>query len=61
MLQEAVMEHKRTYSDDYMRDFIDVFLKEMKRQEKTQESHSFSGGFQYVVLSTRQILQSKQY
>jgi hypothetical protein len=32
LLQETVTEHIVTYSDNHMRDFIDVYLKEMKQQ-----------------------------
>jgi hypothetical protein len=42
-LQEAVAQHKATYSDDHVRDFIDVYLKEMKKRGKTEEISSFSG------------------
>ncbi|XP_021941664.1 probable cytochrome P450 304a1 [Zootermopsis nevadensis] len=41
-MEEAVMEHKATYSEDYTRDFIDIFLKEMKRRAETAEHSSFS-------------------
>jgi hypothetical protein len=48
-LQEAVKEHKATFSDDYKRDFIDVYLKEIKEQEKTEGISSFSGEFTYTI------------
>lgn len=50
-LQDAVAEHIATYSDDYMRDFIDVYLKEMKEHGKTEENSSFSGESSFLVLS----------
>jgi len=50
-LQKAVTEHKATYSDDHARDFIDVYLKEMKKWEKTEEISSFSGESNFLVLS----------
>jgi hypothetical protein len=28
-----VAEHKATYSEEYVRDFIDVYLKEMNKQD----------------------------
>jgi transcription elongation factor Elf1 len=60
MLQEAVLAHKGTYSDDYMRDFIDIYLKEMKMQQKTGDASSFSGGFHCLVLLTRQLTNSEK-
>jgi len=42
-LQKAVTEHKATYSDDHARDFIDIYLKEMKKREKTGENSFLSG------------------
>ena len=50
-LQKAENEHKATYSDDHARDFIDVYLKEMKKREKTEEISSFSGESNFLVLS----------
>jgi hypothetical protein len=50
-LQKAVTEHKATYSDDHTRDFIDIYLKEMKKGEKTEEISSFSGEYSFCVLS----------
>jgi len=41
-VEKAVTEHKATYSDDHTRDFIDIYLKEMKKREKTGEISSFS-------------------
>jgi len=62
LLQEAVTEHKATYSEDHMRDFIDVYLKEMKKREKTEESSSFSGESHCPALSSpRQMSDFKQY
>jgi hypothetical protein len=54
-LQDAVAEHVATYSDDYMRDFIDVYLKEMKKDGKTEENSSFSGESSFLVLSVSHI------
>jgi hypothetical protein len=34
----AVEEHKSTYSEDYQRDFIDVFLKEIKECKDTDSA-----------------------
>jgi hypothetical protein len=51
LLQEAVTEHKATYSEDYTRDFIDVYLKEMKKRENTKETSTFSGESRSPVLS----------
>jgi len=50
-VKKAVTEHKATYSDDYARDFIDVYLKEMKKREKPEEISSFSDE-QLVVTGT---------
>ena len=50
-LQKAVTEHKATYSDDHTRDFIDIYLKEMKKREKTEEISFFSGKSSFLVLS----------
>jgi hypothetical protein len=55
LLQEAVAEHKATYSEDYIRDFIDVYLKEMKTRENTQEPSTFSGESYFPVLSESHI------
>jgi hypothetical protein len=55
-LQNAVTEHKETYSDDHTRDFIDVYLKEMKKREKTEEMSSFSGESSFLVLSVTYML-----
>jgi hypothetical protein len=44
-LQEAIKQHKVTYSDDYERDFMDVYLKEMKKLENPEETSSFSGEY----------------
>jgi len=41
-MEEAITEHKATYSDDYARDFIDIYLKEKKKREKPEEISSFS-------------------
>ena len=60
LLQEAVTEHKATYSDDHMRDFIDIYLKEMKKQEKTGGISSFSGESSFLVLSVSHIYTSTQ-
>jgi len=54
-LQKALAEHKATYSDDHERDFIDVYLKEMKQREKTEEISSFSGESSFLVLSVSHI------
>ena len=54
-LQKAVPEHKATYSDDHARDFIDIYLKEMKKREKTDEISSFSGESSLLVLSVTHI------
>jgi hypothetical protein len=43
LLQDAVAEHKETYSEDHTRDFIDAYIKEMKKREETEETSSFSG------------------
>ena len=58
LLQKAVTEHKATYSDDHMRDFIDIYLKEMKKQEKTGGISSFSGESSFLVLSVSHIYTS---
>jgi hypothetical protein len=50
-LQKAVTEHKATYSDDHTQDFIDIYLKEMKKWEKTEETSSFSREYSFRVLS----------
>jgi len=50
-LQKAATEHKATYSDDHTRDFIDVYLKELKKREETKEMSSFSGESSFLVLS----------
>jgi len=60
LLQKAVTEHKATYSDDHMRDFIDIYLKEMKKQEKTGGISSFSGESSFLVLSVSHIYTSTQ-
>ena len=57
-LQKAITEHKATYSDDHMRDFIDVYLKEMKEREKTEEISSFSGESSFLVTSACHIYAS---
>jgi hypothetical protein len=51
-LQKTVHEHKATYSDDHAWDFIDVYLKEMKKREKTEKFHPFlvSLDFMYYQL-----------
>jgi len=58
LLQEAVTEHKATYSDDHMRDFIDIYLKELKKWEKTGGISSFSGESSFLVLSVSHIYTS---
>ena len=57
-LQKAVTEHKATYSDDHARDFIDVYLKEMKKREETGEISSFSGKSSFPLLSVSHIYPS---
>jgi len=57
-LQKALDEHKATYSDDHERDFIDVYLKEMKKREKTEELSFFSGESSFLVLSVSHIYAS---
>ncbi|XP_065352558.1 uncharacterized protein LOC135947516 [Cloeon dipterum] len=37
-IQKTIDEHKATYQDDSMRDFIDVFIKEMKENENIENS-----------------------
>ena len=39
-LQEGIEEHKKDRSDDSPRDFIDVYLKEMEKQDKSSSFHS---------------------
>ena len=57
-LQKALTEHKATYSDDHTRDFIDIYLKEMKKREKTGEMSFFSGESSFLVLSVSHIYSS---
>ncbi|XP_047117904.1 probable cytochrome P450 304a1 [Schistocerca piceifrons] len=40
--EQMVDEHKNTLCDDDMRDFIDVYLKEMMKKQKTEEPTFFS-------------------
>jgi hypothetical protein len=55
VLQNAVAEHKATWSEDYARDFIDVYLKEIKKQEGIQEPSTFSGESHCSALSKTHI------
>ena len=57
-LQKAVTEHKATYSEDHARDYIDIYLKEMKKREKIEEISSFSGESSFLVLSFSHIYSS---
>jgi Cytochrome P450 len=41
-IQKTINEHKSTYQEDNMRDFVDVFLSEMKAQENDENS-TFNG------------------
>ncbi|KAJ9573737.1 hypothetical protein L9F63_008861 [Diploptera punctata] len=41
-IKKAVEEHKRTYSDDHIRDFIDIYLREMKENENNPEGSPFT-------------------
>ena len=36
MMKEIVEEHKQSYDENNMRDFIDVYLKEMKEGEASE-------------------------
>jgi hypothetical protein len=58
VLQKAVTEQQATYSDDHTRGFIDVYIKEMKKGEKTEEISSFSGESSFLVLSVSHIYTS---
>ena len=58
LLQKAVTERKATYSDDHAWDFIDIYLKEMKKREKTGEISSFSGESSFLLLSVSHIYTS---
>jgi hypothetical protein len=51
VFQKAVTEHKATYSDDHAWDLINVYLKELKKREETEEISSFSGESSFLVLS----------
>jgi len=57
-LQKAVTEHKATYADDHAQDYIDIYLKEMKKREKTEEISSFSCESSFLVLSVSHIYSS---
>jgi len=50
-VENAITEHKATYSDDHARDFIDIYIKEMMKREKTEEISSFSDE-QLAVIGT---------
>jgi hypothetical protein len=54
-LQKSLTEHKETYSDDHARDFMDVYLKEMKKREKTGEISTFTGESSFLVPSVSHI------
>ncbi|XP_049946241.1 probable cytochrome P450 304a1 [Schistocerca serialis cubense] len=41
-LEQHIEEHKQTYSDDYMRDFIDSYLREIRERMKTGEPTMFT-------------------
>ncbi|XP_046982540.1 probable cytochrome P450 304a1 [Schistocerca americana] len=41
-LEQHIEEHKQTYSDDYMRDFIDSYLREIGERGKTGEPTMFT-------------------
>ena len=41
-IKSTIEEHKRTYSDDHMRDFIDMYLKEIKENENDPNGSPFS-------------------
>ncbi|XP_049815469.1 probable cytochrome P450 304a1 [Schistocerca nitens] len=41
-LEQSIEEHKKTYSDEYMRDFIDSYLREIEEREKIGEPTAFT-------------------
>jgi hypothetical protein len=51
LFQKAVEEHKVTYSGEYMRHFIDCYIRQIKRQDNTEETFHFSGMSRFPVLS----------
>ena len=54
-LQNAITEHKATYSDDHTRDFIDIYLKEMKKLEIAEDISSFSGESSVLLTSASHV------
>ncbi|KAJ9586489.1 hypothetical protein L9F63_019866, partial [Diploptera punctata] len=40
--QKSIDEHLETYSEDHMRDFIDIFIREMKSRESDSEDIQFT-------------------
>jgi hypothetical protein len=41
--QKTIDEHIKTYSEDHMRDFIDIYIREMRANEKNPNGSPFSG------------------
>ena len=50
--QNTVEEHKRRFSEDLMRDFIDIYLKEMKENENNPDGSPFSGKYIFLLILT---------
>jgi len=46
-IQNSIDEHKSTYQEDNMRDFLDVFIREMKTRENDENS-TFTGQLQFI-------------
>jgi hypothetical protein len=41
--QKTIDEHIRTHSEDHMRDFIDIYINEMRANENNPNGSPFSG------------------
>ena len=42
-----IREHEETYNENNIRDFIDVYLQEIKKQNNNKVDSSFSGPFSF--------------
>lgn len=47
-----VEEHKQTFMSDALRDYCDVYLKEMQEKENCDSKHWFSGQYWLANIST---------
>ena len=56
LMRDIVRQHVETYDEDNMRDFVDVYLREMK----TTADVSFTGSFLLLFQSTLRLIMNRR-